>query len=246
MAADPIDERYDEIVRELRALPGAPAELRERVRRLGSAADLQRPRQRRRVPHRPHPGRPRAAGGRPLHGARDDPVPAHRDSRPPGSGERGGAADPAPAQDGGSAPGEVARPAHAGGAGAAPIAARRGARPPAREDAAASGHAPAGTALDIPARADDAQGRRRGARQAGPNRARGAARLLGALEDDRRRALRADRPQPAARPGGGGALGGPGPPAPRRAAAARTRLTRRRALDTGASEAQRAAFAARP
>src|ERR671924_1069683 len=46
MAADPIDERYDEIVRELRALPGAPAELRERVRRLGSAADLQRPRRR--------------------------------------------------------------------------------------------------------------------------------------------------------------------------------------------------------
>src|ERR671936_702662 len=31
MAADPIDERYDEIVRGLRALPGAPAELRGRV-----------------------------------------------------------------------------------------------------------------------------------------------------------------------------------------------------------------------
>jgi uncharacterized protein DUF4349 len=31
MAADPIDERYDEIVRGLRALPGAPAELRSRV-----------------------------------------------------------------------------------------------------------------------------------------------------------------------------------------------------------------------
>src|SRR5437763_13258172 len=47
MAADPIDERYDQIVRELRALPGAPAELRERVRALGSAADERRPRRRR-------------------------------------------------------------------------------------------------------------------------------------------------------------------------------------------------------
>src|SRR5919198_1036193 len=46
MAADPIDERYDEIVRELRALPGAPAELRERVRALGAAADVRRPRRR--------------------------------------------------------------------------------------------------------------------------------------------------------------------------------------------------------
>src|SRR5919109_991553 len=46
MAADPIDERYDEIVRELRALPGAPAELRERVHALGSAADVRRPRRR--------------------------------------------------------------------------------------------------------------------------------------------------------------------------------------------------------
>src|ERR671934_1363092 len=43
---DPIDERYGEIVRELRALPGAPAELRERVRALGSAADVRRPRRR--------------------------------------------------------------------------------------------------------------------------------------------------------------------------------------------------------
>src|SRR5919201_4341488 len=43
---DPIDERYDEIVRELRALPGAPAELRERVRALGAAADVRRPRRR--------------------------------------------------------------------------------------------------------------------------------------------------------------------------------------------------------
>src|ERR687884_1370141 len=46
MAADPIDERYDEMVRELRALPGAPVELRERVRALGSAADVRRPRRR--------------------------------------------------------------------------------------------------------------------------------------------------------------------------------------------------------
>jgi hypothetical protein len=46
MATDPIDERYDEIVRELRALPGAPAELRERVHALGSAADVRRPRRR--------------------------------------------------------------------------------------------------------------------------------------------------------------------------------------------------------
>src|SRR5919201_2651405 len=46
MAADPVDERYDEIVRELRALPGAPVELRERVRALGSAADVRRPRRR--------------------------------------------------------------------------------------------------------------------------------------------------------------------------------------------------------
>src|SRR5919201_2334875 len=43
---DPIDERYDEIVRELRALPGAPTELHERVRALGSAADVRRPRRR--------------------------------------------------------------------------------------------------------------------------------------------------------------------------------------------------------
>jgi len=46
MAADPIDERYDEIVRGLRAAPGAPVELRERVRRLGTADDVRRPRRR--------------------------------------------------------------------------------------------------------------------------------------------------------------------------------------------------------
>jgi hypothetical protein len=46
MAADPIDERYDEIVRELRALPGAPAELRGRVVELAKAADVRRPRRR--------------------------------------------------------------------------------------------------------------------------------------------------------------------------------------------------------
>src|SRR2546423_3789882 len=44
MAADPIDERYDEIVHGLRALPGAPAELRGRVLELAAAAD--RPRRR--------------------------------------------------------------------------------------------------------------------------------------------------------------------------------------------------------
>ena len=43
MAADPIDERYDEIVRGLRALPGAPAELRGRVLELAAAADAPRP-----------------------------------------------------------------------------------------------------------------------------------------------------------------------------------------------------------
>jgi Domain of unknown function (DUF4349) len=47
MAADPIDERYDEIVRRLRALPGAPAELRGRVLELAAAADRPRPRRRR-------------------------------------------------------------------------------------------------------------------------------------------------------------------------------------------------------
>jgi hypothetical protein len=46
MAADPIDERYDEIVRGLRALPGAPAELRGRVLELAAAADVPRPRRR--------------------------------------------------------------------------------------------------------------------------------------------------------------------------------------------------------
>ena len=46
MAADPIDERYDEIVRGLRGLPGAPAELRGRVLELASAADKPRPRRR--------------------------------------------------------------------------------------------------------------------------------------------------------------------------------------------------------
>ena len=42
MAADPIDERYDEIVRGLRAAPGAPVELRERVLELAAAADKPR------------------------------------------------------------------------------------------------------------------------------------------------------------------------------------------------------------
>src|SRR5436853_5259645 len=46
MAADPIDEHYDEIVRGLRALPGAPAELRGRVLELAAAADTPRPRRR--------------------------------------------------------------------------------------------------------------------------------------------------------------------------------------------------------
>src|SRR5919199_1699805 len=46
MAADPIDERYDEIVRGLRALPGAPAELRGRVLELAAVADKPRPRRR--------------------------------------------------------------------------------------------------------------------------------------------------------------------------------------------------------
>src|SRR5439155_18954599 len=46
MAADPIDERYDEIVRGLRALPGAPAELRGRVLELAAAVDAPRPRRR--------------------------------------------------------------------------------------------------------------------------------------------------------------------------------------------------------
>ena len=42
MAADPIDERYDEIVRGLRAAPGAPVELRGRVLELAAAADKPR------------------------------------------------------------------------------------------------------------------------------------------------------------------------------------------------------------
>jgi hypothetical protein len=46
MAADPIDERYDEIVRGLHALPGPPAELRGRVAELAAAADVRRPRRR--------------------------------------------------------------------------------------------------------------------------------------------------------------------------------------------------------
>src|ERR671932_802565 len=46
MAADPIDERYDEIVRGLRALRGAPTELRGRVLELAGAADMPRPRRR--------------------------------------------------------------------------------------------------------------------------------------------------------------------------------------------------------
>jgi hypothetical protein len=47
MAADPIDERYDETVRGLRALPGAPEELRGRVLELAAGADARRPRRRR-------------------------------------------------------------------------------------------------------------------------------------------------------------------------------------------------------
>src|SRR2546423_14473350 len=47
MAAEPIDERYDEIVRGLRALPSAPAELRGRVLELAAVADTPRPRRRR-------------------------------------------------------------------------------------------------------------------------------------------------------------------------------------------------------
>jgi Domain of unknown function (DUF4349) len=43
MAADPIDERYDEIVHGLRALPGAPAELRGRVLEVAAVADTPRP-----------------------------------------------------------------------------------------------------------------------------------------------------------------------------------------------------------
>jgi len=46
MAAEPIDERYDEIVRGLRALPSAPAELRGRVLELAAVADTPRPRRR--------------------------------------------------------------------------------------------------------------------------------------------------------------------------------------------------------
>jgi uncharacterized protein DUF4349 len=46
MAADPIDERYDEIVHGLRALSGAPEELRGRVVELAAAADRRRPRRR--------------------------------------------------------------------------------------------------------------------------------------------------------------------------------------------------------
>jgi hypothetical protein len=46
MAADPIDERDDDIVRGLRALPGAPAELRGRVLELAATADTPRPRRR--------------------------------------------------------------------------------------------------------------------------------------------------------------------------------------------------------
>ena len=46
MAADPIDERYDEIVRGLRTLPGAPEELRGRVLQLATEADGRRPRRR--------------------------------------------------------------------------------------------------------------------------------------------------------------------------------------------------------
>src|SRR5256885_6171891 len=46
MAAEPIDERYDEIVRGLRALPSAPAELRGRVLEQAAVADTPRPRRR--------------------------------------------------------------------------------------------------------------------------------------------------------------------------------------------------------
>src|SRR5918912_904829 len=46
MAADAIDGRYDEIVRGLRALPGAPADLRGRVLELAATADRPRPHRR--------------------------------------------------------------------------------------------------------------------------------------------------------------------------------------------------------
>jgi Domain of unknown function (DUF4349) len=46
MTADAFDGRYDEIVRGLRALPGAPAELRGRVLELAATADMPRPRRR--------------------------------------------------------------------------------------------------------------------------------------------------------------------------------------------------------
>src|SRR5919108_2218561 len=46
MAADPIDERYDEIVRGLRTLPGAPAEVGGGVLELAGVADTPRPRRR--------------------------------------------------------------------------------------------------------------------------------------------------------------------------------------------------------
>src|SRR5438552_15433928 len=46
MAANAIDERYDEIVRGLRALSGAPAEVRSRVLEAAAAADVPRPRRR--------------------------------------------------------------------------------------------------------------------------------------------------------------------------------------------------------
>src|SRR5437588_8145843 len=46
MAANAIDERYDEIVRGLRALSGAPAELRGRVLEAAAAADVPRLRRR--------------------------------------------------------------------------------------------------------------------------------------------------------------------------------------------------------
>jgi hypothetical protein len=49
-ASDLIDERYDDLVRELRTLPGAPEELRARVLSAASAAEERRPRRSLRLP----------------------------------------------------------------------------------------------------------------------------------------------------------------------------------------------------
>ena len=50
IADDRIDERFDEIVRELRALPGAPEELRDRVLATAAGAEEDRPRRSLRLP----------------------------------------------------------------------------------------------------------------------------------------------------------------------------------------------------